>query len=130
MTVDSSYNSATGPHVFFGVSKLLKKFTFSNILCVSGTHGAWPLHCAAMILCSANIKFHTHAHIYTDQFHLTPPSTLQPPTHLPDIPTPVPRGAMCTAGMAGVGSALHHCIGCRCTCPAAASSSNACTKSC
>src|SRR5258708_10194812 len=45
-------------------------------------------------------------------------------------PAPVPRGAMCTARMAGVGSALHCCIGCCCTHPAAASSSHVHTKPC
>src|SRR5258708_9880490 len=47
----------------------------------------------------------------------TRPSTHQTaaPSHPPDIPTPVPGGAMCTAGMARWGSVFHHHIGYHCT---------------
>src|SRR5258708_4458839 len=61
--------------------------------------------------------------------HTRPPTIQLQPTLL-GILSPVPRGAMCTARMAGVGSGLHHCIGCHCTCPAAALSSNVHTKPC
>ncbi len=74
VTVDSSYNSATRhPTSFLGLLNFLKIHSLS-LLCVSGTHGAWPLHCTATILDSANIEFHMHVHVYTDWFHLTPPS--------------------------------------------------------
>src|SRR5258707_15225902 len=76
-----------------------------------------------------NIDFCTCACIYSRTHH-TQPTTIQLQPTLLGILSPVPRGAMCTAGMAGVGSGLHHCIGCHCTCPAAALSSNACGKPC
>src|SRR5258705_10793316 len=68
-------------------------------------------------------------HIYSRTHH-TRPTTIQLQPTLLGILSPVPRGAMCTARMAGVGSGLHHCIGCHCMHPAAASSSNVCAKPC
>src|SRR5258708_4924621 len=101
---------------FLGLLNFLKIHSLS-LLCVSGTHGAWPVHCTAMISHSANIKFHTHMCIYTDQSHLTPPSTLQPATHLPDIPTPVPQGCYVHTWNGCVGLCPSPLFGCCCMHP-------------
>src|SRR5258706_355170 len=109
MTVDSSYNLVTGHPMSFWGSQLLKNSHSLTSFVSLGSTGAWPLYCAATVSCSTNMEFHVCT--CTSNFGHT---TIDPPpdNHLA-IPLGstalVPRGAMCTPGMAMWGSGLLCC---------------------